>query len=84
MTETETTLGTALASLSESATGLGSELQALNDAVDNLQISTAQCGENQRTASESLAKAATELSPASEPTPSTQSSANSWSAATDD
>ncbi|MDS0281968.1 hypothetical protein [Haloarcula onubensis] len=59
------TLGTTLTALSSSANGLSSSVQELNRAIDDLQVSTAQWGENQRAASESLSRAADSLKPVS-------------------
>lgn len=79
-------LGAALTDLSDSATGLSSELVALNEAVDALQTSTEQFGDTQATASKTLAKAATELSTVSdgEATAAATSESTGWSAVADD
>jgi len=59
------TLGTTLTSLSDSADGLSRSVRELNSVVDELQVSTERCGENQRAASESLSRAADSLEPVS-------------------
>ena len=61
----DATLGTSLTTLSASAGGLRESVRSLNRAMDDLQVSTERWSDRQRAASESLARAADSLRPAS-------------------